>query len=98
MVPDKLVQRWEAAYRRYGTASEAAVRSRPVHPDQARAMATASREVAASWRQMSAVQGLPWWALAALAAAAEAFEGQSREWEQRSSQPAPHVAHWPGRR
>jgi len=95
MVPDELVQRWEAAYRRYGAVSEAVARSRPLNPECARAMASASYDVAAAWRHISAVRGAPWWALAALAAAAEAFEAQAREWDQRSTRPAPHGAHWP---
>jgi hypothetical protein len=82
MVPEDLVKRWESAYRRYGNASRASM----VAGDQsaAREMAEASREVAAMWHKMETVSGLPWWALAALVAAAQALDVQARDWSARA--------------
>lgn len=80
MVPEKLVERWETAYRRYGSASKAATLAQPGDPEAARAMAAASRDMAAMWREIESTPDLPWWALAALAAAAQAFEFQARDW------------------
>jgi hypothetical protein len=82
MVPENMIERWEAAYRRYGNASRASVNG----GDQsaAREMAEASREVAEAWREMERVSGLSWWVAAALVAAAQAFEAQARDWSARA--------------
>lgn len=77
-----LVQRWESAYRIYGSASRSA--GGDGGPVSARAMAAASWEVAAAWRAMEGVAGLAWWVVAAVNAAAQAFEVQAREWAARA--------------
>ena len=69
MVPDALVGRWQAAYSAYSAAEG----------DRAE-LARLSAEVAAAWREMAAVPGLGWWLVAALSAAAEAFERQAQDW------------------
>jgi hypothetical protein len=83
MVPDELDDRWQAAYRAYGQASENVSQSDPGDPDAARLMAAASWEVSVSWRQIAATPGLPWWALASVRAAEQAFEVQARDWNAR---------------
>lgn len=98
MVPEKLVSQWESAYRRYGEAAEAATLARRGDSEAGRSMAAASLEVAAAWRQIAGVHGLPWWVLAAIDAAAEAFEVQAREWDERASRTALDVPRWPGGR
>jgi hypothetical protein len=94
-VPDDLAQRWEVAYRRYGESCTAST----VTSDQqvAQAVASASHEVAIVWRDMYARSDLPWWAAAAVCAAAEAFEFQARDWNARKERtwPADHSA-WAG--
>ncbi|HEU5476134.1 MAG TPA: hypothetical protein VFV67_36370 [Actinophytocola sp.] len=85
MLPEKLVYRWESAYRRYGEASKAASTLTAGDRDAAREMAAASWEVAAAWREMESTADMPWWALAALSAAVQAFEFQARDWNARAS-------------
>lgn len=68
-VPDVLVDRWQAAYGAYSA----------VEGDRAE-LVRLSLDVAAVWRDMAAVPGLAWWLVAALSAAAEAFERQAQEW------------------
>jgi hypothetical protein len=46
-------------------------------------MARASADVAAVWREMAGEPDLPWWSVAALRAAAQAFEYQARDWSAR---------------
>lgn len=84
MVPDELDERWQAAYQAYGQASENVSQSKPGDPDAARLMAAASWEVSVLWREIAATPGLPWWALASVRAAAQAFEAQSRDWNARA--------------
>lgn len=84
MVPEELVRRWESAYRRYGEASKTAVSAVPGDRGAAGEMAAASSEVAAAWRAMESIVDLPWWILAALVAAAQAFEFQARDWNARA--------------
>ena len=104
MVPEDLVQRWEAAYRRYGEASKMSAVSPAGDRDVARAMVLASHDVAVAWRAMESIPDLPWWTLAAVGAAAQAFEFQAREWSVRAegwlgparrlatrTQPTPHT-------
>ena len=80
MVSEDLVQRWEAAYQRYGEASKVSVATVVGDQGVAREMVVASHEVATAWRSLESTPDLPWWALAAVAAAAEAFEFQAQEW------------------
>ena len=47
-------------------------------------MARASADVAAVWREMTAEPDMPWWELAALGAAAQAFERQAHDWTARA--------------
>lgn len=89
MVPDglmseRLVSRWEAVYREYGMASQRLASSEPGDRGVARHMARASADVAAVWREMAGEPGMPWWSIAALAAAAQAFEYQARDWSARA--------------
>jgi hypothetical protein len=69
MVPDVLVERWQAAYRAYNAAGG----------DRAE-LARLSAAVAVAWRDIAAVPGLAWWLVAALSSAAEAFERQAQDW------------------
>jgi hypothetical protein len=80
---DQRVREWEAAYRKYGHASEVVARSSEDDPVAAWEMATASWDVAVAWRSIAATGRLPWWTLAAIESAAEAFEAQARDWEAR---------------
>lgn len=64
---------WEDAYRVYETATEKDV-------------ASASRAVAAAWRNLAAGTELPWWQLAAVHSAAEAFDFQTNAREAAASQ------------
>jgi hypothetical protein len=84
-VPDLFVRTWEGAYRQYGQTSEAVARLPGDDPAAAWQMATASWAVAAAWREIATVSRLPWWLLAAVESAAEAFESQAREWEAREN-------------
>jgi hypothetical protein len=84
MIAEELVQRWEAAYRRYGAASKSAAAAVPGDRVAAQGMAAASREVADVWREMESASDLPWWLLAALSAAGQAFEFQARDWNARA--------------
>jgi hypothetical protein len=69
MVPDALVDRWQAVYTAYSTAE-----------GDRTELARLSANVATVWREMAAVQGLAWWLVAALSAGAEAFERQAQDW------------------
>lgn len=80
-VSEDLIRAWEDAYRRYGSAAGADV-------------APASRAVAMAWRDIACTSGLPWWMLAAVESAAEAFEEQAEQWEARARQGA--KSSWPG--
>lgn len=82
-VPEQMVKRWESAYRFYQEANLIAGSGR-VSEVAVADMVRASREVATAWRAFSYVDELPWWAVAAVATAAQAFEGQAREWERRA--------------
>jgi hypothetical protein len=84
MMSERLVQRWEAVYGEYGTASQRLSSSEPGDRSVARQMARASADVAAVWREMAAEPDLPWWSVAALCAAAQAFEYQARDWSARA--------------
>ena len=86
MVSEGLVSRWEAVYREYGTASQRLSSSEPGDRSVARLMARASADVAAVWREMSGESDMPWWLVAALGAAAQAFEYQARDWSARAKQ------------
>jgi hypothetical protein len=82
-VSQDLVDAWAEAYRQYSYASDLAARSLEGDFAAAREMAGSSYAVAAAWRGIAAVQGLPWWALAAVESAAQAFEIQAHAWESR---------------
>src|SRR5262245_24734207 len=84
MVTERLVRRWEAVYREYGLASEMVGTAEPGDRAVARRMARASHDVAAVWREMSAEAGMAWWSVAALVAAAQAFEQQAKDWAARA--------------
>jgi hypothetical protein len=84
MMSERLVRSWEAVYREYGTASQRLRSAEAGDPTVARHMARASADVAAVWRDMAAESDLPWWSVAALCAAAQAFEYQSRDWSARA--------------
>jgi hypothetical protein len=88
MVSQRLVQRWEAVYREYGMASERVGSTVPGDRAVARHMARASQDVAAVWRAMAVEPEMPWWSVAALGAAAQAFEYQARDWAARAKQDA----------
>jgi hypothetical protein len=78
MVSDVLVQTWQAVYREYISAVQTA---RTEDSRDRAVMARLSADVAALWRQMVAdTPDMEWWETAALTTAAEAFEGQAREW------------------
>jgi hypothetical protein len=91
MMSEALVARWEAVYQAYGLASEMVSNSVPGDGAVARRMARASRDVAAVWREMAAEPDMPWWTVAGLSAAAQAFEYQARDWAARAryDQPMP---------
>jgi hypothetical protein len=84
MMSEGLVRRWETAYAEYGRASEMVSNSVPGDRVVARHMALASGNVALVWRQMAAEPDMPWWSVAALSAAAQAFEYQARDWTARA--------------
>lgn len=81
-VPEPMVTRWEGAYRFYEQANAVAGSGR-VNEVVVADMVRASREVAAAWRVFTRLDGLPWWVLAAVTTAAQAFDAQAREWERR---------------
>src|SRR6202008_49702 len=84
MMSERLVARWEAVYREYGTASQRLSGSEVGDRTVARHMARASADVAAVWREMAGEANIPWWSVAALCAAAQAFEYQARDWSARA--------------
>lgn len=96
MMPDGLVQRWELIYREYGLVAEMVATGAPGDRAVARRMATVSLDVAGVWREMGGVPDLPWWASAALVAAAQAFEYQARDWSARAKHDGQRIV--PGRR
>lgn len=79
-----MVVRWEAVYREYGMASQRLSSTEPGDRAVARHMARASQDVAAVWREMAGEVDMPWWSVAALVAAAQAFEYQARDWSARA--------------
>jgi hypothetical protein len=84
-VPEQVVRAWEGAYRQYGQVNEMVTRMSADDPVGAWHMATVSWAVANAWREIATVSRLPWWLLAAVESAAEAFEAQARDWEARES-------------
>jgi hypothetical protein len=80
VMPEALKSALEAATRGY-----VMVASSPAEtPVERRELARRSAAVGLAFRNMAAVPGLEWWALAALSTAAEAFEQQAQYWN------APH--------
>src|SRR3569833_236833 len=75
LAPGHLVEAWEAAYRRYGDLSTRAGDQADGRPAQA--LAAASDDVAAAWRDLASQGQLSWWVLAAVTAAIEGFEWQA---------------------
>lgn len=73
MVPEDLVQRWQAIYSEY----IAVDRSERLSVDYPAKMARLAASVASAWRDMAATPGLPWWQVASLTTSAEAFEQQA---------------------
>ncbi len=84
-VPEQIVRAWEGAYRQYGQVNEMVTRMPADDPVGAWYMANASWAVATAWREIATVARMPWWLLAAVESAAEAFEAQARDWEARES-------------
>lgn len=84
-VPSDLLTRWESAYRRYTDVARAIERSPSGRPGLAEAMGSASWEVATAWRDIATTVALQWWMIAALRAAADAFEQQARHWHARGT-------------
>lgn len=80
-VPEDLVQRWQVAYSEYITAD----RLQASAPNPVK-MARLAGAVAAAWRDLGAVPGLPWWLVASLTTSAEAFDRQAR-WDRSRAVP-----------
>ncbi|GAB3909092.1 hypothetical protein GCM10029964_110090 [Kibdelosporangium lantanae] len=91
LVSTKVVGVWEDAYRRYGRASDIVARSRGRDVAAVQELITASRAVATAWRAIAAQAELPWWVVAAVESAAEAFAEQARQ-EEAALQPVAPVA------
>lgn len=87
-VLDSAVTGWKAAYQAYGQASERSLHA-PERDETAREMSVASWAVAAAWRRIAEVAQLPWWSLAAVETAAQAFEAQARDWGTRPRRTEP---------
>jgi hypothetical protein len=85
MVSEELIRRWETVYGEYGRVSEMVNLAEPGNREVARQMALASGNVALAWRQMAAEPDMSWWSVAALSAAAQAFEYQARDWTARAN-------------
>ncbi|WP_020670411.1 hypothetical protein [Amycolatopsis nigrescens] len=84
MVELELVQAWESAYRQYTAMSATVNRFPSVDQRLAWEMAAASAAVASAWRALECDGFHPWWLTAAVRSAAEAFEGQAQDWEERA--------------
>ncbi|HEX5403523.1 MAG TPA: hypothetical protein VFX16_14615 [Pseudonocardiaceae bacterium] len=84
-VPEPFVRAWQTAYTQYGQTRDVTARMPADDPAAAWHMATASRAVANAWREITTVARLPWWMLAAVEAAMEAFESQARYWEEKEN-------------
>jgi hypothetical protein len=83
-VPETSVAAWETAYRLYGEASAQSLRVPEGDPAAAGQMAATSSAVAAAWRRIATTGQLPWWSLAAVESAAQAFDAQARDWDTRA--------------
>jgi hypothetical protein len=81
LAPDRPTNDWAITYRRYGLTAESAAGSGRRDLAATSEMVHASLAVAATWRAIASVTGLPWWVLAAVETAAQAFEAQASEWE-----------------
>ncbi|MFD8492386.1 hypothetical protein [Amycolatopsis sp. NPDC059657] len=79
-----LVKEWETSYREYAAVSEIVGASEVEVSGGARAMASTAWNVSQAWHAIAAAHGLPWWAIAAVESAAQAFEEISREWDERA--------------
>lgn len=76
---ERLNQEWQHAYADYHMAYRAAVKD-SARSDLAERVSYAARRVARLWHELSALPGLEWWAVAALAAAAEAMAEAAQDW------------------
>lgn len=85
MVTSTQVRDWEQAYGHYGASSEVVARTGQPSAATAQDMASASWAVAESWHAIACNPELPWWMLAALKSAAQAFEEQAHYWQARSA-------------
>jgi hypothetical protein len=85
VVPEQVVRAWEGTYRQYAQVNEMVTRMTEDDPVGAWHLATVSWAAAKAWREIATVSRLPWWLLAAVESAAEAFEAQARDWEARES-------------
>ena len=84
-VADEAIRSWESAYRNYGQVRNVPVVPSEISAELRRQMVSASWAVASAWRQIARTRRLPWWLLAAVESAAQAFEAQARDWEARGS-------------
>ncbi len=82
VVSGELAEQWAAAYDRYTQAVDMSTNN----PEAAWVIADASWLVASLWREIGKVPNLPWWSVAAVNTAAEAFEGQARDWQATAAQ------------
>lgn len=74
------IRGWEEAYWKYNEADQR-MGNRPPVPELVQEYVSVTRAVARAWRNLVAERDQPWWVLAAVDSAAEAFETQAREWE-----------------
>lgn len=79
-----LVDGWQNAYRAYGLASSNLGRLGEGDIGALWRMASTSGAVAVAWRRIAGGTDLPWWMLAAVESAAQAFEAQAHDWEFRA--------------
>lgn len=84
-----LVDGWESAYRAYGLASDNLGRVGDSDPGALWRMSRTSGAVAVAWRRIAGSSQLPWWMLAAVESAAQAFEAQARDWAMRGNAALP---------
>lgn len=85
LVSTKVLSAWEAAYRRYGRASDDMARSPRRDVRAVRELTDPSRAVDFTWRAITSDPQLPWWVVAAVSSAAEAFEEQASKIEAETS-------------
>ncbi|MGC7095602.1 hypothetical protein ACPZ19_13110 [Amycolatopsis lurida] len=74
------IQEWEYLYREYQSASNDMARLRPPPTDVIERYARVSQEVATAWRALLPGEKQPWWIVAAVESAAQAFAEQAKRW------------------